>query len=172
MTYEVERAFAHREHGDIGTAKLAIDAKGKWSLDGKELPDSSVEYLMTFALQSLQDAYAGCKTPDECKGAFEGKRDKIIEGTIGMRTGGAGVDEFTTVARMIVRKAFKDNNPAKSDAREAFMALDAADQNAKLDEWFAANEKAFRPVVEEEVAKRKAERENRAKLAKATSFNI
>lgn len=172
MTYEVKRSFAHRTHGDIGEATLAVTAKGKLVLDGKELPDASAEYLLTFALQSLQDAYAGAADNAECVGAFEAKRDKIIEGTIGVRMGGSGVDEFTRVARMIVRKAFKDNNAAGSDARETFMALDPSDQDAKLDEWFAANEDTFRPVVEAEVASRKAERERRAKLAKATSFNL
>ncbi len=171
MTYTVNRSYAHKAHGDIGAVALVVDGD-KWSLDGKELPASSVEYLLTFALQSLQDAYAGSATAAEAIGAFEGKRDKLIAGTIGVRTGGGGVDESTLVARMIVRKAFMDNNPAKSAAREGFKALDDAAQNAKLDEWFAANEAAFAPVVADEVAARKAKRERAAGLAKATSFKL
>lgn len=172
MAYEVTRAFAHRTHGDIGQAKLAVTDKGKMMLDGEMLPDASAEYLLTFALQSLQDAYAGADNAEDAIAAFETKRTRVIEGKIGVRSGGSGVDEFTRVARMIVRKAFKANAPSGSEDREAFMALDSEAQDAKLDEWFAANEDDFRPVVEEEVAARKAERERKAKLAKKASFSL
>lgn len=171
MAYEIVRSFAHRAHGAIGEVHMQAPS-GKYVLNGKELPEQSVEHLLTFALQTLQDAYAGAKDAAEAQGAFNGKLDKLLAGTIGTRTGGSGVDEFTRVARMIVRSAFKAANPAKSEAREAFMALEPAEQDAKLDEWFAANEEAFRPTVEEEVEAREKARKAKAKLGSKVEFGI
>lgn len=122
--------------------------------------------------QKIADAASASKTLDEASAAMAKAMDGLLAGGWTQRASGGGVDEFTRVARMIVRKAFKDANGPDSEAREAFMALDTGEQDEKLDEWFTANEDAFREPVEAEVAARKAERERRAKLAKATSFDI
>lgn len=173
MTYQITRKYAHAAHGDLGEVTIAVSDKGKLLLNGKELADKAAEYLLTYAGRTFQDAYAGAKNAQDALAAFEQRFIAVAENTIGTRSGGGGgVDEFTRVARMIVRKAFKDNNGADSEAREKFMALEADEQDAKLDEWFAGNEEAFRPVVEAEVASRKAERERRKALANATSFKL
>lgn len=171
MTYTINRSYVHRTYGTIGSVEL-IAPDGKYVLNGKELPPQSVEHLLTFALQTLQDAYAGSDNADEAVGAFNGKLDKIIAGTIGTRSGGGGVDEFTSVARSVVRSAVKAKLGAKSPQWATFTGLDDADQNDKLDEWFTANESVFRPAVEAKIAERKAERERKAKLAGKVEFTL
>lgn len=163
MTYTINRSYAHKAHGTIGSVTLTAP-DGDYTLDGKKLPPQSVEYLLGFALQSLQDAYAGSANAAEAIGAFEGKRDKLIDGTIGTRSGGVGVDEFTAVARSIVRGAVKAKVGAKSVHWTTFTGLSDAEQNAKLDGWFAANETVFRPAVEAKIAERRADRERKAGL--------
>lgn len=135
-------------------------------------PEIVAELAMHGLHQKIADAASAAKSEDEALASMQKAMDALLAGEWTRRTGGGGVDERTRVARSIVRKAFKDNNPAGSDARETFMALDDADQNAKLDEWFAANEDAFGPAVDAELAARKAERERRTKLAKVTDFGI
>lgn len=149
----MERNYSHRTFGDIGKVEL-VAPKGKWTMDGKELPESSVSHLVMFALQTLQDAYAGAKTAEDAIAAFETKRTRLIEGTIGTRGTGDGVTERQRVARIVVRNAVKAKVGGTSDKWKAFAALDTADQNEKLDAWFAANEATFNPAVDAEMARR------------------
>lgn len=118
--YTINREFNHRTFGKIGAAQLTIDApaKGKIvaTLDGKELGDDSIEYLLNFALQSLQDAYAGAKTETDATVAFDKKRAAIIEGTVGMRGGGAGEEAHMPYVRQVIRKNLGADNKAKYDA--------------------------------------------------------
>src|SRR5688500_18599972 len=95
---DYNRTFTHRTYGKIGDVVFTTP-KGKYAINGQELPESSVAHLMTFALQTLQDAYAGAKSTDEALGAFNGKLDKLLNGTIGTRGSGDGADERTRVAR-------------------------------------------------------------------------
>ena len=81
---QITRTFTHRAYGPIATATLAHGNVG-WTLDGKPLPQASVEYLLGFALQSLQDAYAGAKSPETAKAAYAAKHNRLIEGTVGAR---------------------------------------------------------------------------------------
>jgi len=172
MTYEITRTYAHKVHGEIGRAVLAVTDKGKLVLDGQELADASAEYLLTFALQSLQDAYAGSDNLAEAQGAFEAKRDKLLAGTIGVRTGGSGVSERTRIARSIVRAAFKAANAKGTDKRKEFEALSDSEQAETLDRWYTKAEAIFAPAVVEEIDRRKAEAARKAEMAKATPFDI
>lgn len=156
---QVNRIFSHRTHGRIGMVTLG-EEKGKWTLDGKELPAASVEYLMTFALQSLQDAYAGADDLAAAQGAFEKKRDAIIAGAIGQR--GGGVDEETKIGRQLAEAAFvkkhgKDAWPSEADAAKK-----------KADEILAKNEKAFAPLIAAEIERREAARKAKAEIAAQT----
>lgn len=166
---EINRTFAHRTFGAIGNAVFETP-KGKYVLNGHELPESSVAHLMTFALQTLQDAYAGAKSTDEALGAYNGKLDKLLNGTIGTRSGGDGVDERTRVARSIVRGAVKAKFGGKSPEWATFTGLSDDDQNAKLDAWFAEHEATFAPAVDEKMAELAAARAKKAELAKAVTF--
>lgn len=163
MTYTINRSYAHRAHGRIGDVELVAPG-GKYILNGKELPAQSVEHLLTFALQTLQDAYAGADNADEAIGAFNGKLDRLIAGTLGTRSGGGGVDEFTTVMRQVVRGAVKAKLGAKSPEWAEFTGLSDADQNERLAAIYAKNEAKMKPVVDAKVAERAAERERKASL--------
>ena len=167
---EIFREFNSRAHGPIGEVTF-IAPDGDYTLDGKVLPVASVNHLLTFALQSLQDAYAGAKDSAECIGAFEGKRDKLFAGTLGTR-GGEGVSFYVTVARQIMRGIIKAKLGAKSAEWAAFTGLEPAEQNAKLDENFAANETALKSAVEAEIETRKAKAAQKAALGKGMTINI
>jgi len=156
----IAREFNHRTFGAIGRVVLEADVK-VLKVNGKPVPESSVEYLLTFALQSLQDAYAGAKNEAEAKGAFEGKLAKLIEGSIGIRTGGAGVSEETRVARQIVATMLRTKHEAKWNEIK-----DAKDKDEQLDGIFAKNEEKLRPAVEARLEELRKERDRKAKLAK------
>lgn len=166
---EYHRTFTHKTYGKVGEVTFTVP-KGKFALDGHELSDASVAHLMTFALQTLQDAYAGAKSTDEAQGAFNAKYDKLINGTIGTRTGGDGADERTRVARSVVRGAVKIKFGTKSPQWATFTGLDDAAQNAKLDEWYAAHKATFDPAVDEEMARREAKRASKDDLAGNIDF--
>ena len=78
--YDVKRGFTHRTFGEIGAVDMTAEV-AKVTVNGTELPETSVEYLLHFALQSLQDAYAGAKNPTEAAAAFDKKLKALCEGT-------------------------------------------------------------------------------------------
>jgi hypothetical protein len=129
---DYNRTFTHRTYGKIGDITFTVP-KGRYAINGNDLPESSVAHLMTFALQTLQDAYAGAKNTDEALAAFNGKYDKLLNGTIGTRTSGDGADERTRVARSVVRGVVKAKFGAKSTDWATFTGLSDDEQNAKLD---------------------------------------
>lgn len=168
---EYNRSFNHRTFGAIGAVTFETP-KGKYVLNGAELPDSSVAHLMTFALQTLQDAYAGAKSTDEALGAFNGKLDKLLNGTIGTRSAGDGADERTRVARSVTMAAAKAKFGAKSANWATFTGLDDDEKNAKLDGWYAANAVAFDPAIDEEMARRAAKRDANKALGASVAIEM
>lgn len=164
MQYNVKREFNHRTHGEIGSVHLVAEV-AKVTVDGKELPGKSVEYLLNFALQSLQDAYAGGKSQEEAKGLFDKKLAALMEGTIGTRTTGGGQSEETRVTLQVVRSILKAK--LTKEAYEAYKEDDDAVLAA-----FAKNEAKLRPFVDERLAELKKERERKARLAAATELDI
>ena len=168
---EYNRTFTHRTFGKIGDVAFTVP-KGRYAINGNELPESSVSHLMVFALQTLQDAYAGAKSTDEALGAFNGKLDKLLNGTIGTRGSGDGADERTRVARQIVRGLVKAKYGSKSTEWATFTGLDDAAQNAKLDAMFAANEAALSGAVDEKIAELAAARAKRADMAKTVEIAL
>lgn len=168
---EYNRNFTHRTYGNIGAVTFGVP-KGKYTLNGTELPESSVAHLMTFALQSLQDAYAGAKSTDEALGAFNGKLDKLLNGTIGTRGSGDGADERTRVARSIMHGLVKAKFGSKSTEWATFTGLDDAEQAAKLDAMVAANQAALDPAIDEEMARRAARRNAKAELGAAIEIAL
>lgn len=148
--YNVTRDFAHRTYGAIGSVRLTAGI-GEVELNGKTIPGRSVEYLLTFALQSLQDAYAGADNADEAKARFDKKLAAIIDGTIGVRgNGGGGVSELTKVCRSVAREMLRAAFAKAGKKYGDFTSLPAAEQNEKLD---AIIEK-HREHVEAEAKKR------------------
>lgn len=166
---EYNRSFDHRTYGNIGAVTFETP-KGRYAINGRVLPDASVAHLMKFALQTLQDSYAGANSTDEALGAFNGKLDKLLNGTIGTRAAGDGADERTRVARSVTMAAAKAKFGAKSPAWATFTGLDDDAKNAKLDGWYEANKAAFDPAIDEEMARRAAKRAAKADLAGAVDI--
>lgn len=151
----IHRAFATRESSTIGAhtiGEVRLTGEAKLVLDGKELPATSVEYLLTFALQSLQDAYAGSDNVTAAREAWTAKRDKLYEGTIGTRGPGASVPPELRVARDIMRTIFAAK--ASADAKAAYKAADAEGRAAILDAAIEKNKAAIDKLVAEEMARR------------------
>lgn len=138
----VDRVYTKREtdksnwSGRIGAVTLAIEPflnddnqpEVRVILDDRELPQASVDHLFTFALQSLQDAYAGAESLDEAIGAWEKKRAKLYEGTLGVRNGAGGEEPYMRFVRDIIRTKMDDAKKAEykaikgdSDARTEFL---------------------------------------------------
>lgn len=168
---QVTRSYNHKAHGSIGSVTFDVP-DGEFKLNGTVLPESSVSHLVNFALQSLQDAYAGAKNSADAVAAFETKLGKLIAGTLGTRGGGEGASEETRVARSIMRSAMKEALGKDSPDWKGFEGLSDADQLAKLDANFEANAKALQPLVDAELASRKAKREAKAKVAAKVSIKL
>lgn len=160
MEYNVKRAFTHRTLGEVSTGVHLVADVAKVTLDGKELPGKSVEYLLNFALQSLQDAYAGAKTQEEAKGLFAKRLENVIAGTIGQRVGGQGQSEETRVTLSVVRAILKTKLTAEAYAKYK------DDDDAVL-EAFSKNEEKLRPFVDERMKELEKERARKAKLAQS-----
>lgn len=110
----VKRATAKSNwDGFVGEVRLRIEGND-WELNGVELAPASKMHLANFALQTLQDAYAGATNMTEAKAAFEKKLDKILNGTIGMR--GVGEDAIMRFVRAIIRPKLTGANKAAYDA--------------------------------------------------------
>ena len=157
---ETVREFAHRQYGAIGRVVLSADV-AKVTLNGSELPIGSVEYLLNFALQSLQDAYAGAKNEAEAKGAFNTKLDKLLAGTIGTRAS-AGVSDEVRIARQVVREVLR-----KDLAKDVYEAKYKDDDEA-VDAVYEKNRAKLEDEVKTRLAKLAEERERKAKLAKSS----
>lgn len=183
--FTIERNYAKREteksdwSGEVGKVTLVVDAPAKGeiavSLNGTELPQAGVEHLLHFALQTLQDAYAGAKTLAEAQGAWALKLDRIAKGTIGVRFGGGdSVSETLRIQRQLVFDAVRaaarkaEGKTWKDSAKKAEIdAMGEEAWNAKLDAAFAKNEAHFVPLVAAEM-----ERLAEARKTKAEARNV
>lgn len=150
----------------VDTHEVTKGARGEdWlarvSVDTAKLPADIVAKLAIHGLhQKIADAASGSKTEAEAQAAMEKALDALLEGNWTSRSAGEGVSELVRVQRSIMRKALKEALGAKSEAWAKFTGLTDAEQNAKLDENYARNEKALAPAVEREMELRAARREN------------
>lgn len=166
----VNRVFTKREtpksdwSGRIGSCELALVSPSKgnveFHLDGQVLPDQSVLYLMTFSLQSLQDAYAGAASLDEATANWEKKRDALINGTIGAR-GEGGLSDTERAEIYVAENAIR----AKIGA-DAWKALTDEERVARtesaVEKLRTANADAFNAAVAARVAHVVEQRAKRA----------
>jgi hypothetical protein len=150
--------------GRIGMAELSVSAKGgelSFTLNQKVLPESMVNYLLNFSLQSMQDAYAGAETLAEAKANFEKKLDAIQNATVGSR-GGNGVSEETIVQRLVAKAAYfasaKVSDADKAKAKE----MSDDDANALFDGIFAKNAEKLADAVSAKIEERRIARAKRA----------
>ena len=147
-TFIINRTFAKRgEESAIGTVQLK--GKAELTLDGVALPAQSIEYLANFALQSLQDAYAG-KDGDAAAAAWADKLAKLKDGTIGMSTG--GVDPWLAIARRVFRPVYIAALE-KAGKAKAYKDGDTEARNAMLDAAIEKNRAMVEPLVDEEKAR-------------------
>lgn len=165
QAFEVARAFDHKTHGRIGIVELKAEAA--INLNGTTLPASSVEYLLTFALQNLQDAYAGAESAAEAQARFAKKLDRLIAGTIGTREAGDGASAETRMVRVVLGELLR-----KSEAGKAKLAERQDDRDAFLDEVFAKQAPAKQDEIKAEAAKRIEAQAAKAKKAKAMADSI
>ena len=169
MQYKINLDGTHTvtkgPRGGAWKASVAID-----------LTALSAEIVARLAVHGLQqkvaDAASGAETLDEANAAMQKAVDAILAGEWSSRGSGEGVDEFTRIARQLVRSAMKDQFGAKSPEWAAFTGLSDAEQNAKLDANFAANESEIRPLVEERIESIRADRERKAAAAKKVKFAL
>jgi len=157
----INREYNHRRFGLIGKVDLVVP-EGAWKLDGKILPASSVEHLATFALQTLQDAYAGNETKVEAEANWAKKLVRLLEGTLGTR-GGEGLSDLRSIAvyRLFVAALDADakkrfNKAFDSQSARVRKALEASNFDDATIEAEVAKIEAERKAKAEEDAARKA----------------
>lgn len=158
------RSYAHKVYGQIGAVTMTSPA-GDWTLNGAPLPERSVDHLLTFALQTLQDAYAGVDSTDAAKTKFGDKLAKLIAGTLGTRSAsGEAVDDATRHMRMIMRPLVAANfgklawKAMEEDEKveyidEAYAGL-SPDDKAAIDEAVAAEAKKDKLAIKLNIAKK------------------
>ena len=165
--YLVNRAFDHKAHGRIGVVEMSAGVSGV-SINGKELPASSIEYLLTFALQNLQDAYAGAESAAEATARFEKKLARLIEGTIGAREAGDGASLETRTIRTIIGEMLRSAGKWK----ELTEGKDEAERAALLDAIFAKQPEAKQAAIRATAQERIKEAEARKAQAKEMASGL
>lgn len=166
---QVVREFVKREHGSIGRVVLESDVT-TIKLNGKPVPEASIHYLLNFALQSLQDAYAGAKDLAEAQGLWAKKLDAIVDGTIGVRGAGASVSDEVRIGRRIVQGLYK--KMVSKEAYKAWLTNDDETKNAFLDGLIEKNAAKLAPAIADEMKALEAERKRKAAMAGAISFEL
>lgn len=162
----IKREFV-RKGSHVGS--VTFDAPdGDYVVNGQTLPESSVTHLLTFALQTLQDAYAGAKDESEAKGAFDGKLDKLLSGTIGTRGVASGRPAWWGEVVKIIRPAVRDRDA------DAYKNADAATINRWIAEAYDGLPDAKRDAVDKMAKKRHdiAERAKREAAEVADDIDI
>lgn len=166
--FTIKRDFAHKELGAIGAITLIADVASV-KLNDKVLPEGAIEYLLTFALQTFQDAYAGAKTKEDATAAFDKKIKRVVEDKIGMREGG-GINEEQRVGRIIVRELI---NAGKAKiTKEAFKALSDDEKVKTLDNVLAKNLAKLSPKIANRINQMRREREERKAGIKEIELDI
>lgn len=171
-TITVARSYDHKAHGRIGVAEFTVESKSNigFMLNGQELPQSSVDHLLTFALQSLQDAYAGAENETDAKERFNAKLERILAGTLGTRSGGSGVDPITVEVRNIIRA------DVKKAIGDDWKAMEEDARNAAVDQVFNDQPEEVRDALTEaakgEIARKQAEKAAKAALGAKLTIKL
>jgi hypothetical protein len=143
------------------------------SVDLSKLSPEMVARLAVHgAHQKIADAASGATTADEATASMQKAADAIIAGTWTSRTAGAGVDEETRVARIVVRNAVKAKFGSKSPEWAKFTGMSDDEQVAKLDSIREANADAFMPAITAEMERRAKAAADRSGLAKSVSIEL
>jgi len=133
-----------------------------------DFPEAAWLKIMTYGAQrTFNDSVGGADIDQETKVANVREMiENFKQGIVG-RVAAEGVDPVTAGVRTIMRAKVKKAVDEKTWAK--FEALDAKDQNAKLDEQFAKQTDAFRAKVTDTVktklAAKQAEKQAMASLS-------
>ena len=166
-TIELEGAFdvskGSRSEGWTETASVALEA----------LSTDIVKALALHGLkQKIADAASQAKTPDEAKASMAKAIDALVAGEWSSRGAGDGVSELVRVQRSVTKAAIKAQLGAKSPKWMDFIALSDAEQAEKLDANYAKNEAKLAQAVKDEMARREASREAKAKLGDEVEIDL
>lgn len=153
----IVREFARRNGGAIG--KVRVEGEfGAFTIqrdtgDAVSLPAASVEYLVEFGLQSLQDAYAGKTTDAESRAAFDAKYAKLVAGDMS-----AGAAKLPLADRVAIDMAALTKSGKVAYAAIGKDVVGRALTNARLAiaRDMLAKHEAFRKAVDAETARRSA----------------
>lgn len=167
QTVNVNRVYETRESSRLGQVRIGqveavIDVAG-FTINGQPVHPAGVEHLLHFAFQSLQDAYAGAENEPDARAAFNGKLERILKGTIGVREAGSGVSALMSAIRTLLRPDVKAAHGAETwkamleDARLA--AIDAVWEDQDDD-----TKAAYTAAAQEELDRKRAEAERLAKV--------
>ena len=171
FTFSFARNYVHKSHGDIGRAAIRVTDKGdiELSINGSDfqaLESAGAEHMLSYALQSFQDAYAGSDDRDAAIAAFNAKSDRVLDGTIGTG-GGASARSAHDQAVIDVVSAIL----AKSPKAKAFKSAKASGKSKMIADVIDKNKdnEALASAVAEREAVIERERKEAAELKKAAS---
>ena len=165
MTYNIKRAFEHKTFGAIGTVNLVADV-AVVKVNNVDLPRESIEYLLTFALQSLQDAYAGAKSLSEATSNFEKKLGKLVNGEIGARGTGSSQSAEERMGNIVIREILKKDKAAM----EAYKAKSEDEQLAYVNELREKNWAKIEGIVTERLEEERARKAKAKDMADSIEF--
>lgn len=166
VEFAINRTFDHKKFGRVGVVEMSAGVSGI-SINGKELPKSSIEYLLTFALQNLQDAYAGAESADDATKRWGDKLARLVEGNIGVRSSGPSVSRETKVRRNVLAEQIRVKGKG-----EVLKGLEGAERAEFLDGVFDKQSETAQAAIMALVAERIAEEDARRAQAKDLADSI
>jgi hypothetical protein len=151
----------------------------EFKVNGKQLPQTSIEYLLNFSLQSLQDAYAGADDLTEATANWEKKLAALMDGTVGVRSGGGGMSDEERAELYVAEAIYATKFGKDTEKGKAFRALKDDDKTeflvdiaAKLREQLPDFEARVAARVDHVVALRKKRAEEKAAIASMGELDI
>lgn len=150
MTYDVNfsREFARRAD-DKALGKIKLTGTIDLALNGKKLPDRSIEHLLNYMSQSWQDSYAGASDFADAQAKWTERNTKIADGTVGA---GSGVSSWQTMARRLWRPVYLAVIESKDKkAHAAYKSGDSETRNKMVDESIEKNKVRVEKMVKAEI---------------------
>ena len=171
IVFSFARNYVHKSHGDIGRAAIRVCDDGTIGLsingsDFHKLDSNGAEHMLSYALQSFQDAYAGSDDQASAKAAFDAKAMKVLKGTIGTG-GGASARSAHDQAVIDVVSAIL----AKSPKAKEFKSAKASAKSKMIEAVIIKNadNQALLDAITERESVIERERKEAAELKKAAS---
>lgn len=156
-------------------AMLETTVAGKvFQIDPAKLPDNALLDLLRYGTQRrFNDATGGS---DKTTADKHAKVEEMIAGyyegvTSARRVGGGGADELTKIMRQFAQALLKETQ-SKEVYKAKITDAEPADREKLLDSVIARNPGAFKEKAEAELARRKAEAAERAKLVAGLDLTI